>query len=85
VLKAEDVLKLLTDSAFVMGVLDSGPATLEHVSVHNTDGPDVRLDKCPCDRKLDKGVEPAQLGEGQYVSSPRHTLGDLVRDVSGEA
>jgi hypothetical protein len=25
-----------------------------------------------------------QLGGGQYVSSPTHTLGDLVRDVVGQ-
>jgi hypothetical protein len=45
-----------------------------------------------CDRKFAKGdlaaMDDAQrklleLGGGQYVSSPRHTLGDLVRDAVG--
>jgi hypothetical protein len=85
VLSAEQVLRLLADSPVVMGLLDSGPCTLEHVSLRDKNGPDRRLDGCPCDRTLAGDEDGAELGGGQYVSSPRHTLADLVRDVSGTA
>lgn len=77
-LTAQQVLQLLAANPAVMGYLDSGPCTLEHVSKHVADGADERLDTCPCDRA---GEGPA-LGEGHYVSSPRHTIGDLVRDAA---
>jgi hypothetical protein len=80
-MNAGQVLALLADSPVVMGVLDSGPCTLEHVSVRDPAGPDARVDSCPCGRVLASGEQPTELGGGQYVSSPRHTLGDLVRDV----
>jgi hypothetical protein len=84
------VLKMVVDNAAAMSYLDSGPCTLEHVSQRVTDGPDVRLDTCPCDRaaleapdpnEQDPAVKIRSLGGGQYVSSDRHTIGDLVRDV----
>jgi hypothetical protein len=81
VLTADQVLRLLADSPVVMGVLDSGPCMLEHVALRDPDGPDRRLDACPCSRRADGPV--AELGGGQYVTSQRHTLGDLVRDVVG--
>lgn len=92
-LDADAVIKLLADNAAAMGYLDSGPCTVEHVSQRVTDGPDVRLDSCPCDRAADapdpRTDDPAEklreLGGGQYVSSARHTIGDLVRDVLGTA
>jgi hypothetical protein len=83
-LSAQQALAALLNSPVAMGVLDSGPCTLEHVSLRNPDGPDVRQDSCPCDRKLAKGEKPIELGEDLYVSSSRHTLGDLVRDVLKE-
>lgn len=90
-LSAAQVLALLAGSPVVMGVLDSGPCTVEHVSQRDPSGPDARVDSCPCDRAWADGEvealdEPArkllELGGGQYVSSPRHTLGDLVRDAA---
>jgi hypothetical protein len=81
VLSAEQVLRVLADNLVVMGTLDSGPCEVEHVSLRDPAGPDKRLDTCPCSRGLAEGQAPAELGGGQYVSSPRHTLGDLVRDV----
>ncbi len=90
-LKADDVLRLIAEHPHVMGTLDSGTCAIEHVSERNADGADKRLDACPCDRKFAKGDLAAmgeaerkllELGEGQYISSPRHTLGDLVRDVA---
>lgn len=82
-LKAEDVLRLLAEHPHVMGTLDSGTCAIEHVSLRDPDGPDKRLDSCPCGRVLAKGEAVPELGGGQYVSSPRHTLADLVRDVVG--
>jgi hypothetical protein len=81
------VLEFLVSSPFVAQLLDCGPAALEHVSRH-TEGGEIRLDRCPCPR----GVEGLpkddlgrpilrQLGEGTYISSAQHTLGDLARDV----
>jgi hypothetical protein len=71
------VLQVLADNPAVMSYLDAGPCTLEHVSRHVPDGADERLDTCPCERV----AEGSPLGEGQYVSSERHTVGDLVRDA----
>ena len=68
----------------VMQYLDSGICVIEHVSQRNPDGPDRRLDSCPCDRGPDPDAPGAELGGGQYVSSPRHTLADVVRDVAKE-
>ena len=82
-LTAEDVLRVLADSPVVMGLLDSGPCVLEHVSMRDRKGADKRLDSCPCARALADDEDPGELGGGQYVSSPRHTLADLVRDVVG--
>lgn len=84
-----DVLKAIEANAAAMSYLDSGPCTIEHVSQRVTDGPDVRLDTCPCGRTVDapdpRTDDPAErlreLGGGQYVSSARHTIGDLVRDA----
>lgn len=67
----------------VMHVLDSH--VVQHVSLRNPDGPDSRVDACPCHRGTDT-VSPGEiveLGEGQYLSSGRHTLADVVRDVVG--
>jgi hypothetical protein len=80
VLTAEQVLRVIAEHPYVMGVLDGGPCAIQHVSERVTDGPDKRLDGCPCSRKLADG-EPRQLGGGQYISSADHTLGDLVRDA----
>lgn len=90
-LTPEDVLKSLAAHAHVMGTLDGSPCAIQHVSRRRADGPDERLDTCPCDRVFAAGEvealdEPArkllELGGGQYVSSPTHTLGDLLRDVT---
>ena len=58
---------------------------VQHVSLHNPDGADPRLDACPCHRGPDTVAagEIVELGEGQYLSSGRHTLADVVRDVVG--
>lgn len=90
-LAAAEVLGLVAGNAAAMGYLDGGPCTVEHVSQRVTDGPDVRRDGCPCDRVIDppdpRSDDPAErlreLGGGQYVSSPRHTIADLVRDALG--
>lgn len=92
-LDVEGVLKMVAGNAAAMSYLDSGPCVLEHVSQRVTDGADVRLDTCPCDRASEppdpRTDDPAEkireLGGGQYVSSQRHTIGDLVRDVLGGA
>jgi hypothetical protein len=68
----------------VMQALDSH--VLQHVSLRNPDGADSRLDGCPCRRGSDtvasgELVELVELGGGQYLSSGRHTLGDVVRDA----
>lgn len=92
-LDTESVLNVIADNAAAMGYLDSGPCTVEHVSQRVSDGPDVRLDTCPCARTVDapdaRTDDPAEklreLGGGQYVSSERHTIADLVRDVLGGA
>lgn len=90
-LNASDVLKALSAHAHVMGTLDGSPCAIQHVSRRRADGPDERLDACPCDRAFAAGEVEAldeaprkllELGGGQYVSSPTHTLGDLVRDVT---
>ena len=91
-MKTNDVLKFLAGNPHVMGVLDGGACAIQHVSKRVTDGPDERLDDCPCDRKIAPAevlgdMSDAQrlreLGNGHYVSSPTHTLADLVRDVTG--
>jgi hypothetical protein len=74
------VLKLLADSPVVMGFLDSGPCRVLHVAVRNPEGPDARLDPCPCARS----TVGADLGEGQYLASGDHSLADVVRDVIGK-
>jgi hypothetical protein len=87
---AERVIGLLAAHDAVMAVLDDPRSSvLQHVSQHTTDG-EVRLDACPCPRDVeglpvDDIGRPVlvQLGEGQYISSVRHTLADLVRDVTG--
>lgn len=90
-LTADQVIQLIANNPAVMGFLDSGPCTLEHVSERVTDGADVRHDSCPCDRQSgspdtrtdDPAEKLRELGGGQYVSSERHTIGDLVRDAAG--
>lgn len=92
-LNAEEILQLLADNPAAMDLLDSGACVIEHVSKRVKDGPDVRLDTCPCDRSIDppdpRDDDPAEkvreLGGGQYVSSQRHTIGDLVRDALGRS
>jgi hypothetical protein len=56
---------------------------LQHVSLRNPDGADTRLDSCPCLRGADTVAagELVELGDGQYLSSGRHSLGDVVRDA----
>lgn len=90
-LSAGDVLKAIAANAHAIGTLDGGPCAIQHVSRRNPEGPDERLDTCPCARTFAAGdvdalAEPArkllELGGGQYVSSPTHTLGDLVRDAT---
>lgn len=81
--KAADVLAAIADHDAVMQYLDSGACVIQHVSLRDPGGPDKRLDSCPCDRVLEPGEPGGQeLGGGQYVSSPRHTLADVVRDVA---
>jgi len=81
----EQVLAVIAAHDAVMDYLDSGVCVIQHVSLRNPDGPDRRLDSCPCDRVLEPGEPGGQeLGGGQYVSSPRHTLADVVRDVAKE-
>jgi hypothetical protein len=89
-LKADVVLQQLADNPHVMGVLASGPCTIQHVSKRVDDGPDERADTCPCDRKFAKGETDGlpdadrkllDLGGGLYVSSPTHTYADLVSDA----
>jgi hypothetical protein len=65
----------------VMQALDSH--VLQHVSLRNPDGADSRLDTCPCQRGADtvEAGELVELGGGQYLSSGRHTLADVVRDA----
>lgn len=75
------VLEVIARHDAVMQLLGSEVCAIEHVSVRNPDGPDDRLDTCPCARGRD--VEPIELGGGQYVSSARHTLADVVRDALG--
>ena len=82
-LSAEDVLKVLAANPHVMGVLGGGACAIQHVSTRVANGPDKRLDACPCDRQVDVG-DVINLGGGQYVSSETHTLADLVRDVMGD-
>jgi hypothetical protein len=91
-LKADDVLALIAKHPHVMGTLDSGTCAIEHVSRRIADGPDERIDTCPCERRITppevlsdttEAQRLRELGGGQYVSSPRHTLGDLVRDAVG--
>lgn len=86
----EDVLRVIAENPHVMGTLDGGACAIQHVSKRVVDGPDERLDTCPCDRTLppatvlsdtSDAAKLRELGNGQYVSSPTHTIGDLVRDV----
>jgi hypothetical protein len=79
---AAAVLAAIARHNAVMQLLDSDPCTIEHVSLRDPNGPDRRIDLCPCGRGPD-GVG-AELGEGQYISSARHTLADVVRDVMGD-
>lgn len=78
---ASAALEAIRDHDAVMQYLDSGVCVVEHVSVRDPAGPDRRLDSCPCDRGLEPGMTGAELGGGQYISSVRHTLADIVRDV----
>lgn len=85
VASAEEVLAAIAGHDAVMQYLDSGVCVIEHVSLRDPAGADRRLDSCPCDRGLAPDVPGAELGGGQYVSSTRHTLADVVRDVAKEA
>jgi hypothetical protein len=82
-----DVLRLIAVNPAAMGYLDDASCVLEHVSKRTGDGADdARLDTCPCHRQADLNADnpderPRELGEGHYVSSPRHTIADLVRDA----
>jgi len=88
-LSAEAVLTAIAHNPAVMSYLDGGSCTVVHVSVSQPDGPDQRVDACPCTRRTpppdprtDDPVERLRhLGEGQYLSSETHTVGDLVRDA----
>lgn len=82
---ADQVLAAIAGHDAVMQYLDSGVCAIEHVSERNPTGADRRLDGCPCDRVLAAGEQAVELGGGQYVSSPRHTLADVVRDIRSEA
>jgi hypothetical protein len=80
----------LASLPYVMGMLSDPSIALLHVSLQNPDGPDTRLDACPCPRgpetlEVDAEGRPVyvQLGGGQYISSGMHTLADLVRDIAG--
>jgi hypothetical protein len=84
------VLRYLADIPSVMGVVDGWP--IQHVTAHISDGPDARTDTCPCDRTwtaeslatlTDHERALLDLGGGQRVSSPTHTVGDLIRDITG--
>ena len=83
---AAQVLAAIAAHDAAMHTLDSpSVAVIEHVSLTNRDGADTRIDACPCHRGLETlDGDPVQLGEGRYISSGRHTLGDLVRDVVGD-
>ena len=90
-LSAVDVLKAIAANAYAIGTLDGGPCAIQHVSRRNPEGPDERLDTCPCARMFAPGEVDAldeaarkllELGGGQYISSPTHSLGDLVRDAT---
>jgi hypothetical protein len=81
VTSTEAVLAAIAEHDAVMQYLDSGVCVIEHVSVRDPQGPDRRLDSCPCARVLETGQAGPELGGGQYVSSARHTLADVVRDV----
>lgn len=79
--QASAVLAAIAAHDSVMQYLDSGVCVIEHVSVRDPAGPDRRLDSCPCARVLAPGEAAQELGGGQYVSSARHTLADVVRDA----
>lgn len=89
-MKAEEVLAVIAAHGPIMSVMGSpSTAVIQHVTKHTADG-DVRLDSCPCPRGLETlpvdelgRAVLEQLGEGQYLSSARHTVADLVRDVTG--
>lgn len=80
---ASDVLAVVAVNDAVMQQL--GAVVLIHVSHRNPDGPDGRVDACPCSRGVDSipadSADPAELGGGQYLSSGRHTLADVVREA----
>ena len=88
---AKTVLRFLAAFPAAMNLLDSPSiSSLQHVKLRVPDGPDIRLDKCPCARGLetlpvDAAGQPIipELGGGQYVSSGLHFYGDLIRDVMG--
>ena len=78
---AAAVLALIARHDAVMQMLASEVCVIEHVSQRDPKGADARLDACPCGREA---VGGAELGEGQYVSSERHSIADVVRDVVGK-
>jgi hypothetical protein len=80
---AEAVVAIVAASDAVMHALEV--QVLQHVSLRNPDGADSRLDSCPCHRGPDtvEAGESVELGGGQYLSSGRHTLADVVRDAAG--
>jgi len=85
-MEAIDVLRKIHEFDGGMAALDSPTsAALQHVKQRVADGPDVRLEDCPCGRDGVYGPdeEQVELGGGQYICSGRHTYGDLVRDVLG--
>lgn len=82
-LTTDAVLAAVAAIDAVMQALDGH--VLQHVSLRNPDGADSRLDACPCHRGAETVAadEFVELGGGQYLSSGRHTLGDVVRDAVG--
>ena len=83
---AGEVLAVIAAHDAVMQQL--GESVVQHVSRRDPDGPDVRLDTCPCSLgpdSFDPAADgPAELGGGQYLSSRRHTLADVVREALAE-
>lgn len=80
---AAGVLEVIAAHDAVMQQL--GMSVVQHVSRRNPDGPDERLDTCPCTLGPDS-FDPVvdgtpELGGGQYLSSRRHNLADVVREA----